>query len=128
MGGEGMGVARQARAMATRAKIVRAAAEVFEERGFDGAGLDEIVARAGVTKGGLYFHFRSQEDLAHHIITEQPRVSITLVETIGARRAPAVEKMVMLSHAMVRQIRSDRAGRHPHYRRLSTHGRSPICP
>jgi TetR/AcrR family transcriptional regulator len=40
----------------TRARILAAAAEVFAEKGFDGAGVDEIAQRAGVNKAMLYYH------------------------------------------------------------------------
>jgi len=43
--------------------IVAAAADLFSERSFDGATTREIVARAGVTRPLLNYHFRSKEDL-----------------------------------------------------------------
>ena len=46
-----------------RSLIVSAAAERFAEAGYDGATLDEIAARAGVTKPVLYRHFGSKRDL-----------------------------------------------------------------
>lgn len=63
-------MARQDRAERTRNAILDAAAEVFDERGFDGASLSDILARAGVTKGALYFHFSSKEELARVLATE----------------------------------------------------------
>ncbi|MFF3352309.1 ScbR family autoregulator-binding transcription factor [Streptomyces sp. NPDC002917] len=57
-------MAQQARAIQTRRSILVAAAAVFDERGYSRATISEILARAGVTKGALYFHFNSKEELA----------------------------------------------------------------
>jgi len=43
--------------------LLRAAMEEFLEKGYDGSSMDAVAARAGLTKGGLYHHFRSKEDL-----------------------------------------------------------------
>ncbi|AOW95172.1 TetR family transcriptional regulator [Rhodococcus sp. WMMA185] len=80
---------------------------MFEKSGFEGARLGNIVEVAGITKGALYFHFRSKEDLARFIIGEQHSISIAAVEAIGRERAPAIEQIVMLCHEMVRQIVHD---------------------
>ncbi|MFH8634457.1 ScbR family autoregulator-binding transcription factor [Streptomyces lydicus] len=61
---------QQERAIKTRLAIRTAAAEVFAERGFDGASIAEILERAKVTKGALYFHFRDKQALADAILTE----------------------------------------------------------
>lgn len=64
-------MARQARALATRQAVLLAAAEVFDERGYAAATMAEILERAGVTKGALYFHFASKEELARAVIEGQ---------------------------------------------------------
>ncbi|HEY5835853.1 ScbR family autoregulator-binding transcription factor [Streptomyces sp.] len=61
----------QERAIRTRNAILSAAAKVFEERGFQAATIAEILAAARVTKGALYFHFQSKEDLAEGVLREQ---------------------------------------------------------
>ncbi len=53
--------ARQA--AATRAELLAVGHELFAERGFAGTSTEEIVQRAQVTRGALYYHFRSKEDL-----------------------------------------------------------------
>src|SRR5262249_36566018 len=45
------------------AEIVAAALESFAERGFAATRLEDIAARAGVTRGTLYLYFQSKEDL-----------------------------------------------------------------
>ncbi|HUO12129.1 MAG TPA: helix-turn-helix domain-containing protein [Caulobacteraceae bacterium] len=47
----------------TVARLVEAANEVIAEKGFQRASLDEIAARAGLTKGAIYSNFGSKEDL-----------------------------------------------------------------
>ncbi len=47
----------------TRARLLRAAADVFAERGYDGTRVADIAAAAGVSNGALYAHFASKADL-----------------------------------------------------------------
>jgi len=47
----------------TRDHLLAAAAQVFAERGFHGASLDEVAAVAGFTKGAVYSNFRNKEGL-----------------------------------------------------------------
>ena len=47
----------------TREYLLQAAAQVFAERGFHAATLDEVAAAAGFTKGAVYSNFKNKEDL-----------------------------------------------------------------
>ncbi|MFJ3219565.1 ScbR family autoregulator-binding transcription factor [Kitasatospora sp. NPDC086801] len=62
---------RQERAIRTRRLILEAAASVFDEYGYEGATIGEVVARAGVTRGAVYFHFASKRELAQGVVEEQ---------------------------------------------------------
>jgi AcrR family transcriptional regulator len=64
-------VAKQDRAIRTRRTILTAAAKVFEEHGYQAATISEILSTAGVTKGALYFHFSSKEELAFGVLDAQ---------------------------------------------------------
>lgn len=106
--GEGIGaVLKQERAIATRNEIVLAAATRFDATGYERASLAEIVELSGFTKGALYFHFKSKDDLASAIIEEQHAISMDAVAAIRATRAPALEQIVMLSYEMGREIVED---------------------
>jgi AcrR family transcriptional regulator len=54
---------REVQGEATRLALTAAARELFGERGFAATSLDEVAARAGVTKGALYHHFAGKADL-----------------------------------------------------------------
>lgn len=62
---------KQERAIKTRQAVICAAAEVFEVSGFAPTSISDILARAGVTKGALYFHFPSKEELARAVMVAQ---------------------------------------------------------
>ena len=47
----------------TRARLVEAAAAVFAEKGYDGAGVQEIARRAGLTTGAIYGRFSGKSAL-----------------------------------------------------------------
>jgi len=47
----------------TRDRLLRAAADVFAERGYDGTRVADIAAAAGVSNGALYSHFASKAEL-----------------------------------------------------------------
>jgi AcrR family transcriptional regulator len=51
-------------------EIVRAALAVFAEKGFAAARLDEIAARAGVSKGGVYLYFETKEELFRAVVAQ----------------------------------------------------------
>ena len=53
----------QARTAATKVKILDAAQTLFAEQGFEKTQLDEVAARAGYTRGAIYAHYASKEDL-----------------------------------------------------------------
>ncbi|MCY0958063.1 ScbR family autoregulator-binding transcription factor [Streptomyces sp. H27-H5] len=63
-------MARQERAIQTRRIIVEAAAEMFDELGYDATTIGGLIERIPLTRGGLYFHFTSKEELARAVLDE----------------------------------------------------------
>ncbi len=61
---------RQRRKEARPAEIMAAALDVFVERGFAATKLDDVAARAGVSKGTLYLYFSSKEELFKAVIQQ----------------------------------------------------------
>lgn len=48
----------------TRQEIIRRAAPIFNQKGYDGAALSDLMRATGLEKGGIYRHFASKEELA----------------------------------------------------------------
>jgi AcrR family transcriptional regulator len=61
---------RSVRKAQTRASLLSAAARVYARAGFGGATLDEVAAEAGFTKGAVYSHFGSKENLLLALMEE----------------------------------------------------------
>lgn len=61
---------RQVRAVHTRQQLIDAAREVFAQRGYEQAHLEEIAAAAGKTRGAFYDHFKDKEDVFFAIFEE----------------------------------------------------------
>jgi len=61
---------RQRRKEARPAELMAAALELFVEKGFVGTRLEDVAARAGVSKGTLYLYFDSKEALFKAVIRE----------------------------------------------------------
>ncbi|WP_306192424.1 MULTISPECIES: ScbR family autoregulator-binding transcription factor [unclassified Streptomyces] len=87
--------------MRTRKAILEAAAEVFDERGFQAATIGEVLSRAGVTKGALYFHFPSKQALAQGVLDEQFRYGAL------TPRASKLQEVVDMGLGLAYRMRHD---------------------
>ena len=86
--------ARPERGEPTRDALVVAARALFAERGYAGVGTEEVVRRAGVTRGALYHHFRDKQDLFRAVF-EQTEAEI--VQAITARVAGIADPLELLA-------------------------------
>ena len=72
----------QRRKEARPAEIMAAALECFRERGFAATRLEDIAARAGVTKGTIYLYYGSKEDLFKAVVRGEVAQKIELLEAM----------------------------------------------
>lgn len=73
----------------TGARIVDEAARLFRRHGYDGVGIEQIMAAARLTRGGFYAHFRSKEDLFAAVMEREP----DFVRRLRARRGATRETL-----------------------------------
>jgi AcrR family transcriptional regulator len=68
----------------TRRALLEAARQLFSERGYQATSTEEIVQRAGLTRGALYHHFKDKADLFEAVFAEvDGEVNRTLVRRTG---------------------------------------------
>ncbi|WP_322859371.1 TetR/AcrR family transcriptional regulator [Mycobacterium europaeum] len=101
------------RADATRRQILRAASHQFARRPYHEVGLDDILAEAQLTKGAMYFHFKSKHALAAELIDKQIAAATVAVGDLMTRGLSGLETLIDFSYLIaVQDIKTDlvRAG------------------
>jgi TetR/AcrR family transcriptional regulator, transcriptional repressor for nem operon len=78
----------------TRDQILRAAAHQFAQRPYYAVGLDDILAEAQLTKGAMYFHFRSKHALALAIVDEQTDNAAESVKNLLGKKLSGLESLI----------------------------------
>ena len=87
------------RSDATKRRLYDAAMELIGERGFTDASVDEIVERAGVAKGTVYYHFAGKAELVEALIADRMR---PLVESFRKAAADNADDPAGAIDAIVR--------------------------
>jgi AcrR family transcriptional regulator len=96
-----------------RDRILDAASAVFAERGFDGARVDDIAARAGINKAMLYYHVGDKTALYSAVLLRNfERVRVALDEAV-ATGGSARARLEAVITALTRMVQ-----RHPDHPRM----------
>ncbi len=99
------------RAEARPGEIVQAAFDVFAEKGFAAAKLDEIAARAGISKGALYLYFETKEDIFRAVVREAVVPNIGMVEEVlGQTLIPFPDLLRLLFTRLAGIVETSRLG------------------
>ncbi|MFF2536117.1 ScbR family autoregulator-binding transcription factor [Streptomyces cyaneofuscatus] len=94
-------MARQERAVRTRRLILAAAAEMFDELGYEGTTIAGLIERIQLTRGGLYFHFTTKEQLARGVLDEA--VSLEGVTPQALKLQEWVDLALLLAYRLPRE-------------------------
>lgn len=73
--------------------IAQAAKEVFAERGYQRATLEEIAQRAGMSKATIYLYYRNKDDLFLHVVEELVNTVMAATAQEAATAKPPLEKL-----------------------------------
>jgi AcrR family transcriptional regulator len=87
----------------TEKKILAAALELFFKKGYAATSISEITASVGLTKGALYTHFSSKEDLLLRLLRDyKTKFLDELIRSVNEHEGNAIDK---LHHAITFQAR-----------------------
>lgn len=97
----------QARSERTRRRLVAAGAQMFNRSGYASATLEQIARAAGLTKGALYFHFASKDQLAGAVQEQGHAVLRDFVSGQRAAGVPPVQALIDLTHWLAWMLYAD---------------------
>lgn len=82
------------------AEIIDAATEIFWERGYDAATLQDIAERVGILKGSIYYYIESKTDLRAHMLSEAHRDGIAMITRIAGSESEPLTRLykVLVAH------------------------------
>ena len=96
---------RDATKRRTKERILKAALQLFHEKGLEAATTREISRRAGIAEGTLFNYFKTKEDLALYFFQKETENLITWFRGDSRlRRAPLAEKLFAIIHRQLEYI------------------------
>jgi AcrR family transcriptional regulator len=75
------------------AEVIQAAIDVFWQKGFPAASVQDVADKVGVLKGSLYHYIDSKEDLLFRIFDESHAQASAIVKEVAAIDAPPLERL-----------------------------------
>lgn len=76
-----------------RDRVLQAAVELFADQGYDATSVAQVIARAGVAKGGFYHHFASKEELLATVYGDLITDQLATLRRIRTAGAPPDEQL-----------------------------------
>lgn len=89
-----------------RAQILDAATQVFTRKGLDQARMDDLVQETGLSKGALYWYFKSKDDIIFAVIDRIFQQEFQQLEALASSRVSAVEGIRRFTDVAIKDIRN----------------------
>jgi AcrR family transcriptional regulator len=107
--GRGRPPAAQRGAGESRRELIDAAVEEFAERGYQAASVEDVIRRAGLSKGTFYFNFTGKEDLFASVVHERLDAPARALMGVTADAPGDVPTAGTVSAALADLMRTERA-------------------
>jgi AcrR family transcriptional regulator len=85
-------------------QILDAATEVFAQKGFDHARMDDIVEETGLSKGALYWYFKSKDDIIFGIMDRMFQLEFKELEELKQTGTSASEALMAFADVAIKDI------------------------
>jgi AcrR family transcriptional regulator len=76
-----------------RQEILRAAARLFQQQGYDATSMNDVAAALKLSKGGLYHHFQSKDEILFHIMSHAMEITEQRVINVARRIEDPEERL-----------------------------------
>lgn len=80
----------------TKKKLIDIALREFIKYGYENITLEKIAAKAGVTRGAIYWHFKNKEDLLDSLIKIKDTESVVSMKEIYESKKPVMERLYLM--------------------------------
>ena len=92
----------------SRQEILRTAARLFQQRGYDATSMNDVAAALKLSKGGLYHHFQSKDEILFEIMNHAMEITQELVIAPVRRIADPEERLRALIRLHIEVVLSPR--------------------
>src|SRR5882672_5183699 len=92
----------------SRQEILRTAARLFQQQGYDGTSMNDVAAALGLSKGGLYHHFQSKDEILFDLMDHAMNITQErVVDTVRVIRGPEerLRELIRLHIEVVLSVR-----------------------
>jgi TetR/AcrR family transcriptional regulator, cholesterol catabolism regulator len=89
-----------------RQEILRTAARLFQQRGYDATSMNDVAAALKLSKGGLYHHFQSKDEILFHIMSHAMEITEERVINVVRRIDGADERLRTLIRLHIQVVLS----------------------
>lgn len=91
-----------------RERILDRATDLFVRQGYNGISMREIAEECGLSKAGLYYHYKDKEDLFLAILSESLNTLEQLIDAVEAQEQKPTEQIRLFIRAIFTHIQSGR--------------------
>lgn len=90
-----------------RQEILRAAARLFQQQGYDATSMNDVAAALKLSKGGLYHHFQSKDEILYNIMSHAMDITEERVINVARRIEGAEERLRTLIRLHIEVVLSE---------------------
>ena len=91
----------------SRQEILRTAARLFQQQGYDATSMNDVAAALKLSKGGLYHHFQSKDEILFHIMSHAMDITEERVINAARRIEGAEERLRTLIRLHIEVVLSE---------------------
>jgi TetR/AcrR family transcriptional repressor of nem operon len=105
-----------ARGTATRERILEIAEAAVLAKGFAATSIEEVIAEAGITKSGFFYHFKDKNELAYELLRRYVSADMRVIDDIFARADDLTDdplQSYLIAIKLLAEVMADLPGCHP---------------